>query len=212
MPNHALVAAGLMLFCSGMYVGQVVRASPTVVVVPGAAPAPAPAHVEYVPMPPPPVAYVPALPALPATIWGASVREVSSQWGSDDWSAKRALGAPDVYPASGDQVNAWASLGADDRTELLEVGLERAARVSAVEVYETFNPGAVTQLELVTASGARSVVYRARAEQLGSATRVLRADIGCTSEPIVAVRVTIDSRAVEGWNEIDAIGVVPCAE
>ncbi len=88
----------------------------------------------------------------------------------------------------------------------------RTARVSAVEVYETFNPGAVTQLELVSASGARSVVYRARAEKLGSATRVLRADIGCTSEPIVAMRVTIDSRAVEGWNEIDAIGVVPCAE
>ncbi|KAB2890023.1 MAG: hypothetical protein F9K40_19520 [Kofleriaceae bacterium] len=191
-----------MLFCSGMYVGQVLRPSPAPVIV-----------VQPATVPPVPVVVeTPTPPVMPAMIWSATVREVSSQWGSDDWSAKRALGAPDVYPAGGDQVNAWASLGADDRTEILELGLGRAARVSAVEVYETFNPGAVSQIELIGASGARVVAHRARAERLGSEARVLRAEVACTSEPIVAVRVTIDSRAVEGWNEIDAVGVQPCGE
>ncbi|HUQ03288.1 MAG TPA: hypothetical protein VM261_12385 [Kofleriaceae bacterium] len=203
--HHASAVAGVILFSCGLVAGQLLRpAAPQVVFV--QAPPPAPADVmpalALPPPPPPPV----------AMIWSSKVRAVSSQWGADDWSAKRALGAPDVYPASGDQVNAWASEGADDRAEFLELGFERAARVSAVEIYETYNPGAVTQIELIGASGARTVVHRARAEQLGSAAHLTRTDVGCTSEPIVAVRVTIDSRAVEGWNEIDAVGVAPCAE
>jgi hypothetical protein len=210
-PSSAV--AGVILFSCGLVAGQLLRpAGPQVVVVQ----APAPAPVEVVPQvlalpPPPPIVEVLPPPA-PAMIWSSTVRAMSSQWGADDWSAKRALGAPDVYPASGDQVDAWASEGADDRTEFLELGLERAARISAVEVFETYNPGAVTQLELIGASGARTVVHRARAEQLGSAAHITRAEVGCTGEPIVAVRVTIDSRAVEGWNEIDAVGVQPCAE
>jgi hypothetical protein len=144
-------------------------------------------------------------------IWSSTVRAMSTQYSTGDWSAKRALGAPDVFPSSGDDVNAWASEGADDRTEFLELGLERAARVSAAEIYETYNPGAISQIELIGASGARIVVHRARAERLGSESHMTRADFACTSEPIVAVRITIDSKAVEGWNEIDAVGVQPCA-
>jgi hypothetical protein len=212
-PSSAV--AGVILFSCGLVAGQLLRpVAPQVVFVQ----APAPVLVDVVPqvlaLPPPPPPIVELLPPpAPEMIWSSTVRAMSSQWGADDWSAKRALGAPDVYPASGDQVNAWASEGADDRTEFLELGLERAVSVAAVEVYETYNPGAVTEIELIGLTGSRTVVHRARAEQLGSATHVTRAKVGgCTGEPIVAVRVTIDSRAVEGWNEIDAVGVVPCVE
>ncbi|HVK78428.1 MAG TPA: hypothetical protein VM734_34250 [Kofleriaceae bacterium] len=148
--------------------------------------------------------------AAPAMIWGSTVRDVSSQYGASEWSSLRALGAPDVYPAGGDHVNAWASLGADDRPEHLEVGLERAARLSAVEVFETFNPGAVTAIELITARGARQVIYNRPAAALGQPSFRRRVDVPCTDEPIVAIRLTLDSPAVPGWNEIDAIGGQPC--
>lgn len=219
MANTSVVA-GVILFSCGVLAGQLVRppAAQVIVVHPTpveVAPAvtPPPPVVEPMLLAPPPLLVPPPPPPpAPAMIWSSTVRAMSSQWGTDDWSAKRALGAPDVYPAGGDQVNAWASEGADDRTEFLELGLERPARVSAAEVYETYNPGAVTQIELIAASGTRLVVHRQRAETLGSEAHLLRAEFGCTSEPIVAVRVTIDSRAVEGWNEIDAVGVQPCAE
>jgi hypothetical protein len=209
MRHTTVVAAALFLFTSGMFVGQVLRPppqAPTVIVMPAAAPA-APAPIVESFLPPPPLP-----PVLPAMIWSSTVRAVSTQYSKGDWSAKRALGAPDVFPSNGDDVNAWASEGADDRTEFLELGLERAAHVSAVEVYETYNPGATSQIELISASGARIVVHRARGERLGSDSHLTRAEVGCTDEPIVAVRVTIDSKAVEGWNEIDAVGVQPCAK
>jgi hypothetical protein len=149
-------------------------------------------------------------PPPPAMIWGAQVRSMSSQYSAASWSAQRALGRPDVFPAAGDHVDAWASEGADDRVEFLEIGLERATRLSAVEVYETFNPGAVSQIELIGVSGARTVVHHEAPRASGTPSRIVEAGFECTSEPIVAVRVTIDSPAVAGWNEIDAIGAQPC--
>jgi hypothetical protein len=132
-------------------------------------------------------------------IWATSVRGFSTQYGEGDWSASRVLGAPDVAQQGTDDVNAWASLGADDRAEYLEVGFERAVRVSAVDIRESFNPGAVSGIELVGESGKRYDVGTRR-------------ELECSAEPIVAVRVTIDSVKVAGWNEIDAIGVQPCVE
>jgi hypothetical protein len=62
----------------------------------------------------------PAVPAAPpAPIWASTVREVSSQYTATSWAATRALGAPDVYPAGGDNANAWASRDADAPAELL---------------------------------------------------------------------------------------------
>ena len=37
-----------------------------------------------------------------------------------------------------------------------------------------------------------------------------RIDFECTAERVIAVRVTLDSKAVAGWNEIDAVGLIPC--
>ena len=141
-------------------------------------------------------------------IWATSIRGFSTQYSADSWSAKRALGAPDVFPAGGDDENAWASEGADDRAEWLEVGFAQPRSIQAVEIYETFNPGAVGRVELITTSGKRIEVAVDRQQSGESVRRV--APVSCTSEPIAAVRVHVDSKAVAGWNEIDAIGVVPC--
>lgn len=151
-------------------------------------------------------------PAPPVTQWASSVRGVSTQYTETQWAAHRVLGAPDVFPVHGDNANAWASLGADDRNEWIEVGYAQPMRISAVEVYETYNPGAVSSIELITASGERINTYLAIPGARGAVANKLRADVGCTVEPIVAVKVELASTQVAGWNELDAIGVVPCVE
>lgn len=153
----------------------------------------------------------PVVATPPATQWASSVRAMSTQYTAESWSANRVLGAPDVFPAHGDNVNAWASLGADDRDELLEVGFAQPMHASAVEIYETFNPGAVRSITLVTTSGEHIAAYRANPMSTGVTANRLRASVQCTAEPIAAVRVEIGSTQVAGWNEIDAIGLVPCA-
>lgn len=156
--------------------------------------------------PPPPV----DPPAAPAMAWAASIRAVSSQYGEDDWSAKKALGPPDVIPPGSDSPSAWASMEADATIEFIEVGFAGAQRMNALEIFESFNPGAVSRVELILAGGGRVLVHEGRAAaQEGTRRRI---DFACTAEPVAGVRVTLDSAAVPGWNEIDAIGGQPCGE
>jgi len=142
--------------------------------------------------------------------WATSVIDYSTQYSETAWSAQQVLGAPDVFPAYGDQGKAWASHGADDRDEYIEVGFAQVEPISAVEVFETYNPGAIDKIELITRQGRRiDVAIRGPAPAPGaSAHRVF--ETRCTREPIASVRVHLDSKAVAGWNELDAIGVVPC--
>jgi hypothetical protein len=145
-----------------------------------------------------------------APIWASSVRSASTEYSNANWSAARALGAPDVYPAAGDQVNAWASRGADDRIEHLELAFDAAHRIMAVDVFETYNPGAVSRIELIATDGTRTIAYEGEALAIAQPSYQRHIPFKCTDQRIAAVRITIDSPAVAGWNEIDAVGVTPC--
>lgn len=151
-----------------------------------------------------------APPAPAAPVWATRVRGFSSQYTDSSWAATRALGAPDVYPAAGDNANAWASRDADAPVEFLEVGFDTPHRLRGVDIFETYNPGAVDHVEVITADGAHRTIYdgAARAMNVPSYQRSLA--FACTDQPVVAVRVTLASQAVPGWNEVDAIGGTPC--
>lgn len=120
--------------------------------------------------------------------------------------------ATDVFPGGGDNANAWASLGADDQDEWIEVGFAQPMQASAVEIYETFNPGSISAIELIDAGGEHRTAYQGAPGATGKTANKLRAEITCTGSPIVAVRVKLASAMVPGWNELDAIGLVPCAD
>lgn len=150
--------------------------------------------------------------------WAASVRDFSSQYATTSWSAQQVLGSPDVYPRHGDIVNAWASQTPDRPQEWIEVGFAQPQHVMSVEIFQTYNPGAISRVELVTASGKRFDAPQGRSEigQISGGTNQRSEryiiDLPCTAEPIAAVRVELASGRVPGWNEIDAIGVAACAE
>jgi hypothetical protein len=144
----------------------------------------------------------PPAPATHNVQWAATVRAFSSQWSDGQWSAQQVLGPPNVYPLQGDQPAAWASKEADAGPEFIEVGFAQPQRLRAMEIYESFNPGAVRSIELIGQSGAHKFVG------VGGLAR--QVDFTCTDEPIVAARITLASQDVAGWNEIDAIGAVAC--
>jgi hypothetical protein len=143
--------------------------------------------------------------------WASSVIDVSTQYTDSAWSANQVLGPPNVFPAYGDNDKAWASLGADDRDEYIEVGFASAGSISAVEVVETYNPGAVDEIQLITVGGRRIDVPLATTPPAPAGQSRRRVyPMRCTREKIAAVRIHLDSVKVAGWNEIDAIGVHPC--
>jgi|GEM_PF-3455876 len=142
--------------------------------------------------------------------WANAVRAVSSEFGADKWSAKQALGQPDVFPKSGDVPQAWASKESDAGTEYVELGFA-PIRARGIRIYETFNPGAVASVEAIAESGAHVKAFETAAPTAAPpASRATTIDMPCTTERIIAVRITLASARVPGWNEIDAVGLVPC--
>jgi hypothetical protein len=146
---------------------------------------------------------------LPEHLWASEVTSFSSEYTSSSWSAAQVLGAPDTYPRSGDNTTAWASATADGQTEFIELAFP-AHRASAVDVYETFNAGAIRSIDIRLESGIERRVFAGQPRVLASAARIQEASFSCTDEKVVGVRVTLDTSAVEGWNEIDAVGLRPC--
>ncbi len=146
---------------------------------------------------------------LPEQVWASEVLASSSEYTASSWSAAQVLGEPNAYPNGGDNSSAWASLAEDDKSEFIEVAVP-AYRVQAVQVYETYNPGAIRSIDIRLASGVERRVFTGEPRVRSEQARVEEAGFACTDEKVVAVRVTLDSAAVPGWNEIDAIAVRPC--
>ncbi len=144
----------------------------------------------------------------PATmVWADKVVEVSSEYQTMEYSAKQTLGAPDVYPAGADEPKAWATLGLDNPNEFVTVSFTTPVIGEAVWVYETYNPGAVKKITITTTEGDK-VIYDAAAKPIGACAHIRSAPT-MTCAPISQVRIDLGSELVDGWNEIDAIGILP---
>jgi len=150
-----------------------------------------------------------APPKAPRTmVWADQVVSVSSQYGTDSWSAGQVLGPPNVYPTMSDNTSAWATEEEDAGIETIEVSFNVAHRIDAVQVFETYNPGAVTRIDLLDQVGEIIETHKP-GFIINTGRRTI--EVGCTVVPIASVRVTLDTRTVSGWNELDAIGVRPCS-
>ena len=166
------------------------------------------------------VTVAPVPPAPPQPVWASSVRAVSSQYSPSSWSAQQVLGPPDVYPGNGDNAHAWASRDADAPTEFIEVGFAQPVAMRELQLVETFNAGAISSVEVIGVSGQKRTLFAcagswtdgacdAPMAGAGGGSRITHVPLAC-GEPVAAVRVTLASGAVPGWNELDAIGGVPC--
>ena len=146
--------------------------------------------------------------------WANRIIAASSQYTATSWSAAQALGAPNVYPNSGDHANAWASLTADGSTEFIEVAFAQPQSLQGVQIAETYNPGAVAKIEGIGTDGQLIVLYDLPVSGVLGGLRppaqLSNFRGACTPFPIVSVRVTLQSGQIAGWNEIDAVGAVAC--
>lgn len=126
------------------------------------------------------------------------------------WSAARATGAPDVLVA-GDSPNAWASLSEDDQDEWLELTYDEPVEVIAVQVFANYNPGAVAKVTVFDA-GTAGLQYTWQGEDPVKASGRRARGVSIIAIPATIktnrVRVEIASKAVRGWNEIDAVGLL----
>lgn len=127
--------------------------------------------------------------------------------GRRSWGPEQAVGPPDTFEA-GDIPTAWASLTPDGQEEWLQLDYGEAVLPVAVLVHETFNPGAVTKVRLFRADGEEVDVWSGKDPTPADSAR------GVSILPLkvdfktLRVKILLDSAAVPGWNEIDAVGLV----
>lgn len=139
--------------------------------------------------------------------YASSVLAFSSEFTSFLWSANEATGAPNTNTC-GDITTAWASATPDGQREFLVLGYSTPQNVASIIVRETYNPGAVDTIYLRNASnGSWNMVFSQTAASVAVCPRNFMVNITPTSYLVNAVRLAINSPAVLGWNEIDAVGI-----
>lgn len=124
---------------------------------------------------------------------------------SGRWGTNQVLGAPNTQGA-GDIDTAWASKTADGQREWLETGFDQPVVATEVHIHETFNPGALTRLVGITPAGVQLELWKGVASAAGVPRRELVVPLTAPTT-LQTVFLELDSPAVPGWNEIDAVGL-----
>ncbi len=146
---------------------------------------------------------------VPIRQYATKVITFSSQYSTTNWSAAQALGKQNVFPNYGDNTKAWASLKADDYREFLVLGLDTPQTAKTIEIYETFNPGAVDSVFVrrVDSDEWIKVYSKPAITDLPKEARVFTIFLSEATFLVDAIRIAINSPEVEGWNEIDAVAI-----
>ncbi|MGE0193062.1 MAG: hypothetical protein AB7T63_13590 [Planctomycetota bacterium] len=122
------------------------------------------------------------------------------------WSAAQLVGPPDTA-LDGDHRSAWASKRPEMGRVELELAFEAAVRPEAVRIHETYNPGAVTEVQVPDGRGGWVSIWSGTAEP-GHAPRWFEPAIGDAGTAVRRLRLVLDTDRVSGWNEIDAVELV----
>jgi len=146
---------------------------------------------------------------IPIRQYASKTIKYSSQYSSGNWSAAKALGKEDVYPDYGEDLNAWASLTDDTQREFLELGFDTLQTVRTIEIFETYNPGAIDTVYLRDASLKKwkKVYAKSAVANLEKKSRIFSIYFIETDYFVDAIRIAINSPAVKDWNEIDAVAI-----
>jgi len=103
--------------------------------------------------------------------------------------------------------NSLASLSSTGKDWLL-LTYDQAVIPTKIVIFETFKPGAISQVEVLDQNGNSTTVYRATPTIVKQCPYTLEIDVEGVSVPVRSVRVTIDQSSHAGWNEIDAVQLI----
>ena len=138
----------------------------------------------------------------------AKTATASSQYTHLDWSAMQSTGKPDTHQA-GDLTTAWAPKATDAGKEWLELTFGRAIYPVAVRIHETYNPGAVIKVESRDEKGKLHTLWEGKdPTRLAPAFFEVTVPKDLTKIKTSIIRITLDTKAVAGWNEIDAVQLI----
>ncbi|MBN1681395.1 MAG: discoidin domain-containing protein [Anaerolineae bacterium] len=150
----------------------------------------------------------------PVFVSGQEIRQwassaiATSQYTDTNWSAMQATGAPDA-PNCGDYGAAWASSTVNGIDELV-VYFDTPVFPTQVNIYQNYNPGAISSITLLLAGGSDGPPVPFSADPGTSCPGVFTVNIPVElqGQLIEGVAILVDQSNHTGWNEIDAVELV----
>jgi hypothetical protein len=145
--------------------------------------------------------------------WADKAEASSSYAGNNrgknaSWSADQMVGEPNV-DKYGDNGNAWASMEQDKGEEWVKLSYKKPVFATEVRARMTYNPGAITKIEVFNQQGKAEVVWQGTdKKEYNNQMDYFVAQFEKTKYPINSIKITLNSPAVAGWNEIDAVQLV----
>lgn len=141
----------------------------------------------------------------------ASSATASSEYGSSDYSAMQAVGAPDTQGCA-DSTLAWASRSGSGQ-EFLTLTYAQPVVPLQLNVHQNLTPGAIVRVELMDAETGETIVVPDSADPATEpCPRVFELNITDVDRPVIAVTIHLDESLVGYWNEIDAVELVGMAD
>jgi hypothetical protein len=134
----------------------------------------------------------------------------SSQYGSTQYSAARATGAPDISVV-GDSPAAWCPASQNQGTAWLEVTFATPVHATAVRVRQNNAPGAIVRIEAIDPTGVTHPWWDGNDPYVAPAVReIVWFVVRAPRSPYLVerVKITLNLAAVPGWKQIDAVQLV----
>ncbi len=141
--------------------------------------------------------------------WASQVLAYSSQYGNKDYAANQALGIPNALGNTRLHHMAWVPRKEESLTgEYIHVAFSKPMRIQQVAVAESLNPGAIHRIFLIDDQGKRHKIYENdKPHGLMAPFRLFRHSFPKTSYRVAELKLELKTKAVEGSNQIDAIGI-----
>ena len=153
------------------------------------------------------------------TQWASSVIEVSSERDTvknkgNFYQAVQALGRPNKMPLIGESILAWSPSRTKKRAnEWIKLGFEKPMRIRQVAVAENWGAGSITQIIAYGASGQQQRIYHDKFNKtVPKNGQILRAYCSLTSFEVVAIKLILSTIDIEGYNQVDAVGISASTE
>ena len=144
--------------------------------------------------------------------WASSVigySSVSASGTKKQYKPEQVLGKPNKLPATGSATTAWSPLNDDGGTEYIHVAFSKAQKAQQIAVAENFNPGSISKIEAYDSLGTSYLIYENTSPQaiLNTQGRMFHHFFPMTNYAVKSVKITLNTLAVPGSNQLDAIGI-----
>lgn len=144
------------------------------------------------------------------TFQWASNAKATSEYTPTDWNALQATGEPNTF-SCGDIITAWAS-ATSTGIDSLTVSFDEAVIPVGVNIYQTYNPGAITSVDFLTAESAEMISVPKSADTGGTGCPgwffVSAAYSDIPLPRVNGAVINLDQTITQSWNEIDAVQLI----